>query len=139
VPGDSTRPITDRSKEAVFSILAGSVRGARVLDLFAGTGGLMLLGLWLLTDHAIAYRNENLLQLSPLALPLALLVPALGYGARWAARPAWLLSAAVAALSLLGFVLQALPGIDQGNGNAIALALPINLAVALAARRLSAR
>jgi 16S rRNA (guanine(966)-N(2))-methyltransferase RsmD len=39
VPGDTTRPITDRAKEALFSILAGSVRGARVLDLFAGTGG----------------------------------------------------------------------------------------------------
>ncbi len=39
VPGDSTRPVTDRVKEALFSILAAQVIDARFLDLFAGTGG----------------------------------------------------------------------------------------------------
>jgi 16S rRNA (guanine(966)-N(2))-methyltransferase RsmD len=38
VPGEGTRPITDRAKEALFSILGGDVDGARVLDMFAGTG-----------------------------------------------------------------------------------------------------
>ncbi len=38
VPGDETRPITDRAKEALFSILGTRVVGARWLDLFAGTG-----------------------------------------------------------------------------------------------------
>lgn len=40
VPGDSTRPITDRVKQALFSILVsqGAVEDARVLDLFGGTG-----------------------------------------------------------------------------------------------------
>ena len=40
VPGDSTRPITDRVKEAVFSILASrdAIEGRRFLDLFGGTG-----------------------------------------------------------------------------------------------------
>jgi 16S rRNA (guanine(966)-N(2))-methyltransferase RsmD len=38
VPGDSTRPITDRAKEALFSILGQWIEGARVLDLFGGTG-----------------------------------------------------------------------------------------------------
>lgn len=38
VPGDSTRPITDRAKEALFSILGEWVVEARVLDLFGGTG-----------------------------------------------------------------------------------------------------
>lgn len=38
VPGESTRPITDRVKEALFDILGGLVVDARVLDLFAGTG-----------------------------------------------------------------------------------------------------
>jgi 16S rRNA (guanine966-N2)-methyltransferase len=38
VPGDSTRPITDRAKESLFNILGDFVAGARVLDLFAGTG-----------------------------------------------------------------------------------------------------
>jgi 16S rRNA (guanine(966)-N(2))-methyltransferase RsmD len=39
VPGDSTRPITDRAKSALFSILGTWIEGARVLDLFGGTGG----------------------------------------------------------------------------------------------------
>ncbi len=38
VPGDSTRPITDRTKEALFSILGDWIIEARVLDLFGGTG-----------------------------------------------------------------------------------------------------
>ena len=37
--GVVTRPTSDRVREAVFSIL-GSVEGARVLDLFAGSGAL---------------------------------------------------------------------------------------------------
>ena len=38
VPGDNTRPITDRVKESLFNILGADIRGARFLDLFAGTG-----------------------------------------------------------------------------------------------------
>ncbi len=38
VPGDSTRPITDRVKEALFNILGADVFDATLLDLFAGTG-----------------------------------------------------------------------------------------------------
>jgi len=38
VPGDTTRPITDLVKEALFNILGDEVLGAHVLDLFAGTG-----------------------------------------------------------------------------------------------------
>jgi len=39
VPGEGTRPITDRVKEALFDILGADIRDARFLDLFAGTGG----------------------------------------------------------------------------------------------------
>ena len=38
VPGDSTRPITDRTKESLFNILSVDIIEARFLDLFAGTG-----------------------------------------------------------------------------------------------------
>jgi 16S rRNA (guanine(966)-N(2))-methyltransferase RsmD len=38
VPGDITRPITDRVKEALFNILAGDVVDSTWWDLFAGTG-----------------------------------------------------------------------------------------------------
>lgn len=44
VPGDNTRPTTDRVKEALFSRLEAYdvIAGLRVLDLFAGTGSLGL-------------------------------------------------------------------------------------------------
>jgi len=38
VPGDTTRPITDRVKEALFNIIAGDVVNSNWWDLFAGTG-----------------------------------------------------------------------------------------------------
>jgi 16S rRNA (guanine966-N2)-methyltransferase len=40
-PGQDTRPTSDRVREALFSILA-TVDGARVLDLFAGSGALAI-------------------------------------------------------------------------------------------------
>jgi len=39
------RPTSDRVREALFSILADRAKGARILDLFAGTGALGLEGL----------------------------------------------------------------------------------------------
>jgi 16S rRNA (guanine966-N2)-methyltransferase len=42
--GQATRPTSDRVREALFGILgsAGAIEGARVLDLYAGTGALAL-------------------------------------------------------------------------------------------------
>jgi 16S rRNA (guanine(966)-N(2))-methyltransferase RsmD len=40
--GTATRPTSDRVREALFSILGDFVQGARVLDLFAGSGALGL-------------------------------------------------------------------------------------------------
>lgn len=38
VPGDQTRPIMDRVKEALFSIIGSDIRDSNFLDLYAGTG-----------------------------------------------------------------------------------------------------
>lgn len=38
VPGDATRPITDRAKESLFNIIGPDIQEASLLDLFAGTG-----------------------------------------------------------------------------------------------------
>lgn len=38
VPGDTTRPITDRTKESLFNIIGADIHGASLLDLFGGTG-----------------------------------------------------------------------------------------------------
>lgn len=42
IQGDNVRPTSDRAREALFNILGLRVRGARVLDLFAGSGALGL-------------------------------------------------------------------------------------------------
>jgi 16S rRNA (guanine966-N2)-methyltransferase len=42
VPATVTRPTTDRVREAVFSMVGEFVAGARVLDLFAGSGAMGL-------------------------------------------------------------------------------------------------
>src|SRR3982074_3147292 len=39
-PGRATRPTTALVREALFNIIGDSIRGARVLDLFAGAGTL---------------------------------------------------------------------------------------------------
>ena len=38
VPGNKTRPIMDRVKEALFSIIGSTIRDTNFLDLYAGTG-----------------------------------------------------------------------------------------------------
>ncbi len=38
VPGDTTRPITDKVRQALFNIIGSDIQGATFLDLFAGTG-----------------------------------------------------------------------------------------------------
>jgi 16S rRNA (guanine966-N2)-methyltransferase len=40
--GSRTRPTPDRVRESIFSIVGERVRGARVLDLFSGTGAMGL-------------------------------------------------------------------------------------------------
>jgi hypothetical protein len=104
----------------LFSVLWG---------LLGGLGGVVLAVLWAFTDHAMAYRNENLFQLDPLLIALAVLVP-LGLRGHRAGCWARAVALSLLGLSLMGFVLQALPGLDQVNGPIIALLLPIHLGVA---------
>jgi len=40
--GWKVRPTSDRAREAIFSVLGARVEGARVLDLFCGTGALAI-------------------------------------------------------------------------------------------------
>jgi 16S rRNA (guanine966-N2)-methyltransferase len=51
VPGEGTRPITDRAKEALFSIIGNWIEGVRVLDLFGGTGAVGIEALSRGADH----------------------------------------------------------------------------------------
>jgi 16S rRNA (guanine(966)-N(2))-methyltransferase RsmD len=56
--GSSTRPTSDRVREALFSIL-GQVEGDRVLDLFAGSGALGIEALSRGAAHAAFVDSSN--------------------------------------------------------------------------------
>jgi hypothetical protein len=130
-------------------LLGGKARGTAAARLgflaltggwamLAGLSGIVLAGLWGLTDHVAAYCNENLLQLNPLALlllPASLAVVRGGEDTRRWIRVALL----VAGLSAMGLLLKLLPGFGQVNGPIIALALPAQLGIAAALIRLQER
>jgi hypothetical protein len=105
--------------------------------LVTGTAGVVLAGLWGLTDHAAAYYNENILQMNILALPLVWRLPGFVRAKRSSARLTLGLATAVAAISVVGLVLKLLPQFYQINGQVIALALPAHAGVAAALWRLT--
>jgi 16S rRNA (guanine966-N2)-methyltransferase len=57
VPGSGTRPISDRVKEALFDTLQDRIAGARVLDLFAGTGSVGIEALSRGADQVVFVEN----------------------------------------------------------------------------------
>jgi 16S rRNA (guanine966-N2)-methyltransferase len=56
-PGNDTRPTSDRVREALFSAL-GPIDGARVLDLFAGSGALALEAISRGAAHAVLVEKD---------------------------------------------------------------------------------
>jgi hypothetical protein len=128
--GSSARARAGASARFAFLAVAGG------WSLLAGLAGLVLAGLWGFTDHVMAYRNENLLQLSPLGLLLVPGVVSAVRGSAWG-RAAATVGLVVAGLSLLGLIVKLLPGFDQRNGPVIAMALPAHLGIAAGLRRLT--
>lgn len=102
-------------------------------SLLAGVAAVTLLGAYF-TDHTFWYRNENVLQATPLSLLVGVLVLAgvvrpklVGLAARLAL---W-----AAALSVAGLALKVLPVFSQQNVEILALAVPLHLAIAVVLRR----
>ncbi|MEO3808580.1 16S rRNA (guanine(966)-N(2))-methyltransferase RsmD [Sphaerisporangium sp. B11E5] len=61
-PGRGTRPTSDRAREGVFSTvgsLLGSLDGARVLDLYAGSGAVGLEALSRGASHALLVESDG--------------------------------------------------------------------------------
>lgn len=56
---ERTRPTPDRVREALFSMLTGITPGARVLDLFAGTGALGLEAISRGASHALFVEADR--------------------------------------------------------------------------------
>ncbi len=60
VPGDSTRPITDRVKESLFNIVGADIEGSAFWDLFGGTGSVGIEALSRGADFALfTDKNRN--------------------------------------------------------------------------------
>lgn len=117
--------------------LFGATALATLWSLIAGIAGVALVFAWLFTKHYFMGRNENLLHFDPLSLALVILIPLSIYRLRGTSR-AVKLAGYTAVICLVGFVLQGAPFFNQKNGEIIALALPINLAVWWTVYRLSA-
>jgi hypothetical protein len=92
--------------------------------LICGFSGFVLAGLWGLTDHWAAWRNENLLLLDPLCL----ILPVVWWRAPRIAR---YLATLVAAAALISLIIRTLPGLYQTNLAFIALTVPVHLALAV--------
>jgi hypothetical protein len=106
-----------------------------------GILGTALAALWLFTNHVYSYHNENLLQANSLSLILAVMIFASLRRKR--SRPGVVghtterIAQIVAALALLGFIIQILPVFYQVNGEIIAMMVPAHVGIALALRRQS--
>jgi hypothetical protein len=96
--------------------------------LICGFTGLVLAGMWGLTDHWATWDNENLLLLNPVCLVL----PAVWWRAPRIGRCVVTLIAAGALISL---IVRTLPGLYQGNLAFIALTVPVHLVLAVLAWR----
>ncbi len=57
--GDVTRPITDRVKQSLFDVLTPHIDGARVYDLFAGTGSMGLESLSRGANHVTFFEADR--------------------------------------------------------------------------------
>lgn len=159
----STRPPVLRAPPSrggwllAFGILFGAVlaamgyggqrwRGVRVaasillagVGLFFGFLGCSFLFLWFLTDHVVAYANENLLQCAPWVIGLPFLAVGLAKARPVAVRRFQRLVFSAAAASLLGFCAKPLPWLEQDNWRIIALMMPLWAGAALATRWLGA-
>ena len=98
---------------------------ASLSALLLGLGGLVLTGLWTLTDHAIAYANLNLVLFNPLCLLLVRPLWRLHASAAVISAAARAISALVLLIALAGLTYTVLPGVQQANAAWFALLLPL--------------
>lgn len=131
----------------IYSLLGRLARRSRLVGvvfslatlpwlLLMAAGGSLIIWGWFATDHEVARRNENALQVCILFVPLLVLVPILPFTRRFA-RITRRLATAVVLLSILGVLLKVLPMFYQVNWTIIALCMPANIGLALAIRTLA--
>ena len=105
---------------------------------FSGVLGGILVSVWF-TDHDFIQWNVNILQMNPLALPLAALTGLAFMRIRWMfgglGRTAAMLALLIAGLSVVAGLLQITSVIQQGNAEVLAIAIPTNVAIAVVLAR----
>jgi hypothetical protein len=92
--------------------------------LVVGFVGCFLLYAWLLTDHVVTHRNENIFLCAPWAVAFLVLGLGVAFGSRRATLEALRLAVASLLLALVGWGLKANPAFHQHNAALIALLLP---------------
>lgn len=104
--------------------------GGSFYALLTGVAAAIMAGLWAFTDHAVAGRNENVLQCSLVALLLTVALPFAIGDRPWALRWARGLALLIGGLSLAGVVFKVLPLFSQANWPVLALFVPANVGLA---------
>ncbi len=128
---------------ASLGAAAGASRAARrwfavlgsAWSFLAGFLGLLLLGLWFLTDHWSSRSNENVLLLTPISLALVVLIPLAVRGRAGAVRNALRVASVVAGLAVVALVIKVLPWFHQHNLEMIGLILPVHFGLLWGLRR----
>jgi hypothetical protein len=103
-----------------------------ILGLVTGLLGIVFASLWAMTDHRVAYRNENLLLCAPFALALVGLAVGVGRACARPSRWAFRISLALALCATLDIALKIALPVSQANGAWIALFVPLWWGIALA-------
>jgi hypothetical protein len=102
-----------------------------IVGFVAGLGGLLLIFLWVATNHRAAHANANIMQSVPWAIALLVLGIQVALGRRPAAQRAFTVTAAAAATSLFGLGARITTLLPQDNAIYVALFLPVWLGFAL--------
>lgn len=116
---------SDRPAARIGLGVAGSLLG-----LVFGLLGLILLSLWLFTDHKAAYANANIFLLAPWAVVLAGYGVGAALGRPAAMRKAFWVVATSAGFAAIGALAKALPGLSQDNLALVVFLLPVWLGLA---------
>jgi hypothetical protein len=98
---------------------------AALLGLTLGLLGSILIHMWIFTSHRPAHANANVLLCAPWLLALAPLGIGVALGRPRAQRWAFRVTAAAAALALLGAAAKLLPGPAQNNTAFLLLLIPL--------------
>ena len=95
-----------------------------------GVLGIIIASLWMLSEHAATFANENLFVVNPLWLIAAVLIPfaLLTHRAR---RAAAIVTGIGAGIAIAGVIVQVLPGFFQQNGEILAATVPAEIALAV--------